>query len=114
MPTSAGAAPYFSAALKGLVAAGDVKTGSGVLHTLELSNLDASAAWLQIFDAADHTSVVLGVTVPKLAIHLGASLDADSADLNFGFNLGLVFAVTTTALGAVSPVTGLAVDATYN
>lgn len=114
MPTSAGAAAFLANAYKGLAAAGDVKTGSGVLHTLELSNLDASAAWLQIFDAVDHNSVVLGVTVPKLSIHLGASLDADSADLNFGFNLGLVFAVTTTALGAVSPVTGITVDATYN
>lgn len=114
MPTSAGAAPFRAPAYKGLSATGNVKTGAGVLHTIELSNLDAAVAWLQIFDAADSTQIVLGTTVPKLSLHVAASADADSADLNMGFNLGLVFAVTTTDGGAISPATGLAVDATYN
>lgn len=114
MAVGDGSLAYRADPLKGLVAAGDVKTGGGVLHALELSNLDAAVAWLQIFDATDHTAVTLGTTVPKLSLHVAASADKGPHDLDFGFNSGLVFAVTTTDGGAVLPSTGLAVDATYS
>lgn len=81
---------------------------------LELSNLDAAIAWVQIFDAADQTAVVLGSTVPKLSLRVAASADADTDDVELGFNSGCVFAVTTTDGGAVSPVTGVTINATYN
>lgn len=102
------------AAVKGLGAGGDVKTSSrGVLHALDMSNLDAAVCYLQVFDAADHTAVTLGTTAPALVFHVPASGDKTPGILDFGFNNGLVVATTTTATGSTPPSTGLVVNITY-
>lgn len=120
MPENVGSgdAAYHNAALKGLGATGNVKGSSGVLHAAELHNLDAADAYLQVFDAVSNASVTLGVTVPNFSIHVGSSATAQAdktePDLEYGFNLGLVVAVTTTDGGSSSPATGLTVDLTYS
>lgn len=111
--TGAGNLAYRDTALKGLVAGGDVVTGNGVLHSIEALNLDAAVGWLQVFDAADHTHVTLGTTVPNLSFEWAASADRHIDDLDYGFNLGLVFAVTTTDGGSTGATTGFDISATY-
>lgn len=78
-----------------------VKTTTGYLHGLFVTNGDAAVRYLQVFNVAS-TDVTLGATVPYIVIPLAASA---SANVNF---LGGVFmtggiscACTTTANGAV-------------
>ena len=111
--TGQGHLAYRNTAVKGLAAGGDVVAGNGVMHTLELLNLDAAVAWLQVFDAVDHTHVTLGTTTPNLSFELATSAQRHLDDIGYGFNLGLVFAVTTTDGGSSSPSTGLDITATY-
>ena len=111
--TGQGHLAFRAAALKGLGSGGDVATGNGVLHSLEALNLDAAVAWLQVFDAADHTYVTLGTTVPALSFEWGSSAQRHLDDIGYGFNLGLVFAVVTADGGSSSPSTGLDISATY-
>jgi len=111
--TGAGSLPYRNAALKGLVAGGNVASGNGVLRTLEILNLDAAVGWLQVFDAASNASVTLGTTVPVLSFEVAASAQRHIDDIGYGYNLGLVFAVTTTDGGSTAATTGLDISATH-
>jgi hypothetical protein len=111
----AGEAAFHAAAYKGISASGNVKTSaSGVLHALDLHNLDATVAFLQVFDATSNAAVTLGTTVPNLSIAVPASGEKTEPDLEYGFNNGLVFAVTTTDGGLTAPATGLTVNATFS
>lgn len=72
-------------------------------------NTTASAAYLQIFDAATAAAVTVGTTVPTIVVTLAASASADVhvPDGGIIFENGIVVAGTTTATGN----TGAAVHA---
>jgi len=87
-----------------------VKTTTGYIHSIFVTNNDAAVRYLQIFNAAS-TAVILGTTVPYLVIPLASS---GSQNVNFVGGVfmaeGISCACTTAADGAV----GATVPATVN
>lgn len=95
-----GSQPFFNDAVAGTVV--NIKTnGQALLCGLKLVNTTAAAAYLQFFDAPA-ASVVLGTTVPKWVIRLGANESTNPSDLTppvAFLGTGLSCAGTTTPGG---------------
>jgi hypothetical protein len=95
-----GAFPFFNDNVAG--AAVNIKSnGMALLCGLKLINTTAAAAYLQVFDVPA-ASVVLGTTVPKFVVPLGASeiMSPESFEPPIQFTgTGLSIAGTTTAGG---------------
>lgn len=109
----AGGVPYRNGALK--AAPQLVKASAGTLDSLVAFNLDSSANWIQLFDAASAGSVTVGTTPPVLSIHIAASADRDEQlPTPLAFNNGLVIAATTTATGSTANTNGVDVEIVYN
>lgn len=82
-----------------------VRCAATMIHAI---NTTASAAYLQVFDAAAAADVTVGTTVPTLVVTLAASASADIHVAEGAlFENGIVVAGTTTATGN----TGAAVHA---
>jgi len=105
-----GSTPYFNSAL--LAAPASIKAASGSLFGLNVSNLNASVEYIQVFDAA---SVTVGTTAPiqSFAIPASGSLNLSFGEYGIAFSNAIQVAATTTATGAVAPGTGLVVNAQY-
>ena len=92
-----------------VVATVELAVGHAVaLHALEVQNPNGSDGWLQLFDAAAAADVTIGTTAPKqsyLIPNNGAN-DKAFGDNPIGFELGLCYAVTTTATGLTALGTG--------
>lgn len=102
---------YFADQLKaGAVDVGD----SPRIRLLRVVNLDATVAYLQFY-AKPAGGVVVGTTPPVWQVAIGKSdsivlsFEDDPVPLASG-KPGLSMAATTTAGGAIAPVTGLAVS----
>jgi hypothetical protein len=82
----------------------------GTLSWLYAYNPNASAVFVQLFDAATPGAVTPGTTAPKLSLGIPAS---DSVALNASdiagtvFENGIVACATTTATGGTAPSTAL-------
>ena len=77
--------------------------GRVVLTAVRAINLTAADAYLQIFDAAAITDVVVGTTIPTWAVQSDASDPSVGDGLPNGglvFLLGIVVASTTTSTGS--------------
>lgn len=69
-----------------------------------IDNPNASAVYLQVFDAASVSAVTLGTTVPKLSFSIPANAAANlDSSRGIRFINGIVIAFTTTRTGNTSP-----------
>lgn len=104
-----GSQPFFNDAVAGTVV--NIKSnGLALLCGLKLVNTTAAAAYLQFFDAPA-ASVVLGTTVPKWVIRLGASETTNPSDLTPPVQFlgtGLSCAGTTTPTGSTGAAISVA------
>lgn len=83
-----------------------------------LQNTNASAVWVQLFNAATAGAVTVGTTPATRHILLPASASVvvkPSSDTEFGypFSAGLVAAATTTATGSTAPGAAIYVSFQY-
>jgi len=79
------------------------KKGRCVVTAVRAINTTAATAYTQIFDAAAITDVTVGTTVPTWVVRSAANDPSDGDGLpTYGivFELGVVAASTTTALGS--------------
>ena len=94
-------------------------TGNKTLYFLEVSNIDATDAFVQLFDAAAAADVTLGTTTPTLApfIPAGNATNRGAMDKMFedglDFQKGICYAVTTTATGNTAGATAAVLNAGY-
>lgn len=78
-----------------------VQTGSTLLGYLNVHNPDASAAHLQLFNAAAAADVTLGTTVPDLSLQIAAGGDREPVLISpILFELGLVIAASVEPQGS--------------
>lgn len=109
--------PYFDA--DGDNTAQTVKTTGGRIHYLEVSNPNATDAYIQFYDAAAG-SVTVGTTTPVQSFLVPAGDGTKDAGtektFNFPwkFNDAITYACTTTATGSTDPTTGLVVNILYS
>ena len=95
-----------------------MKAGMGRLHFLEVSNINAADAYLQLFDVLA-ANVTVGTTTPKMTLLVpkGDGANRGAMDVTFdppvNFDVGITYACTTTATGNGDPTTGLVVNAGY-
>jgi hypothetical protein len=96
-----------------------LKASAGRLYKLQVSNINTTDAFIQLFDAATG-SVTVGTTTPKLSflVPKGNGVDYGSLDIDFGdigitFATAITYAATTTPTGAGDPTTGLTFNAIY-
>ena len=114
---SAGASMHFDA--DGDNTAQAIKTASGKLWALEVSNPNSADAYLQLFDVATG-SVTVGTTVPALSLLVpaGDGTKDGAMDKNFPmsieFGTAITYACTTTPAGSGDPSTGLIVNAVFS
>jgi hypothetical protein len=90
--------------------AASVKAAPGSLYGYIIGNPNASACYLQVFNA---TSVTLGTTTPVLSIQLTASGGANVSFPPIAFGTGIMVAATQTATGSTTCTTGLTVNLLY-
>ena len=96
-----------------------LKTGHTALLSVEVENPNTSPVYLQLFDVAATTSVTLGSTTPTVSrmVPAGAGGGVNSArliEIPTGFTNGCVYAITTTATGAVAPTSVCLLNFTYH
>lgn len=106
-------ATFFNSAFK--VGATAVKTNSGHIFAISLKNLDATDAYIQMFDLAT-TSVTLGTTAPKLSFWVPASGAYDLSltnDSKIDFKVAITIASSTAATGSTAPTTGIVTNIIY-
>ena len=95
-----------------------VKAAAGKLYGLEVSNPNATDAWIQLFDVAAG-SVTVGTTTPNQSylVPAGNGVDYGGMDKDFtipiNFVTAITYACTTTPTGAGNPTIGLIVNARY-
>lgn len=90
-----------------------VRTTSGYLHFLEVSNPNGTDAFIQLFDAATG-DVSVGTTTPALSLLVPANGAMDKHfPVPMKFETAITYACTTTATGSGDPTTGLVVNAGY-
>ena len=90
---------YFDGSLDNTLTA--VKSGATYLYTLEIDNADSAKRYLQLFDAAATGDGTLGTTTPSYVIGLAsAAMKSVSFCIPMKFELGLVYAMTTTDTGS--------------
>lgn len=77
-----------------------VKSGKIEVDVVHAINTVAAASYLQCFDAAAAADVTVGTTLPRVVLKSAASDPADLLLDGCVFQLGLVVASTTTALGS--------------
>ena len=113
MPVFAGT-PYYNSALTATKAV--VKASPGRILGCHISNVNANAMYVQMFDALT-AGVTVGVTTPTnvLMVPGGSAAAPGGVDTAFGtdglrYTTGIVIAATTTIGGAVAPGTGLTVN----
>jgi len=93
-----------------------IKTDSGYLFFVQLSNIDSAGYFLQLFDAAVG-DVTLGTTTPTLSLPVppGDATDEGASIHEFDppirFKTAITYAVTTTAGGSTGPTTALTMNA---
>ena len=108
--------PFFDASADATVA--NLKTTSGLVFFIELSNIDNADYFLQLFDALA-ADVTLGTTTPNLSLLIpaGDSTFRGAMDKVFSpplkFETAISYGVTTTATGSTGPTTALAMNAVY-
>lgn len=107
--------PYFNNAVNATYAT--IKGSTGKLGGISVSNVNATDAWLQIFNS---TAPTVGTTTPTFSflIPKGDGSARGTYDIAFGadgctFATGITIAGTTTSTGNTSPGTGLTVNAWY-
>lgn len=107
--------PSFAAALAGTVTAIRA-SGQAQLGGVTCYNPNASAAYVQVFDAATAAAVTLGTTASTLSIGIPPSLSGSFVPGTNGvhFASGIQWAATTTPTGSTPPSTGLACNALYD
>jgi hypothetical protein len=76
-----------------------VKSGKIDVDLVHAINTVAAASYLQLFDAAAAADVTVGTTLPHVVLKSAASDPADLLLDGCVFQLGVVVASTTTALG---------------
>jgi hypothetical protein len=76
-----------------------VKSGKITVDMVHAVNTTGAAAYLQIFDAAAAADVTVGTTLPMIVVKSAASDPAEILLDGCVFQLGVVVASTTTALG---------------
>ena len=103
------ATPHFDADADNSVQT--IKASPGQLHLLEVTNLNASAAYVQLFDASAPT---VGTTTPTLSFYVPASGAMDKCfTVPIDFAVAIKYACTTTATGSTDPAVGLVLNATF-
>lgn len=109
--------PHFDA--DGDNTAQSVKTTSGRIHYLEVSNPNTSDAYIQFFDKAT-SGVTVGTTTPiqSFLVPAATGSNAGATEKTFAFpwkfNTAITYACTTTAAGNTDPSTGLVVNILYS
>jgi hypothetical protein len=89
-----------------------VKAGRSDLFAIAVDNEDASARYVQLFDAVAAASVTLGSTAPTHSFRVPASGSfVFTPPKAWPFQLGVVIAVTTTRAGATAVTTPANVNA---
>lgn len=89
-----------------------VKQSRTNVYYLNLSNINTSNAFLQLFDTND--AVTLGTTVPSMTLLIPASGGYDAYfPVPMTFNKGLLIACTTTFNGSTAPTTGIVTNIGY-
>lgn len=90
--------------------------GSPVIQLISInaSNPNTSAVYVQVFDAATAGAVTLGTTAPTFwyAIPAGGVLDKDPV-APYVFASGIVVAVTTTPTGNTAPSSAVPISLLY-
>ena len=95
-----------------------IKNNPGRLHYIEVSNINAADAFLQLFDALA-VNVTVGTTTPKQSFLVPKGNGTDRGAMNWvfdppiEFSIGITYACTTTATGNGDPTTGLVVNVGY-
>ena len=77
-----------------------VKAGKIEVDIVHAVNTAAAASYLQLFDAAAAADVTVGTTLPRVVLKSAANDPAELLLDGCVFQLGLVVASTTAALGA--------------
>lgn len=90
-----------------------VNSGATELRFMTIENPGANKAYLQIFDAADDSSVSLGSDDPKMSFVIPAGGAYELPLIPLKFASGLVIAATTTPKGALEPTSDLIVNAAF-
>lgn len=105
--------PGETAALSTTVTA--IKANPGQLAILNCYNPNATATYVQIFDALT-ANVTLGTTTPKLVLGLPPTNAnaVDDSPVGFQFFTGISYAATTTATGSTAPGTAVVCSYGYN
>lgn len=107
--------PYFDS--DGDNTAQTMKGSAGNLYFLEVSNPNASDAYIQLFDESG--SITVGTTTPKLSFLVPAGDGTKDGAMDKVFTIPIAFAnsikyaCTTTATGSTDPTTGLIVNGGY-
>lgn len=103
------ATPYFDGDADNTVQT--IKASGGQLYALEVQNPNATAAYLQLFDAS---APVVGTTTPVQSFYVPASGGMDkSFAIPIEFGTAIKYACTTTATGNTDPLVGLVLNAAY-
>lgn len=93
-----------------------ISSTPGLLYMLEVSNINAADAYIQLYDSASPT---VGTTTPALSflVPSGDGTIHGAMDKVFAipvrFENCIKYACTTTATGSGDPTTGLVVNALY-
>ena len=96
-----------------------IKAKPGRIHYIEVSNINAVDAYLQLFDVAAG-SVTVGTTTPmqSFLVPKGDGANRGAMDRVFDppidFQIAMTYACTTTATGNGDPTTGLIVNIGYD
>lgn len=94
--TTAGSNDSFTLIGAGTTNATLVKAGSGLLKSIQASNINAAVRYLKVYDKATAPTVGTDVPILTLALPQGAgAVPFIMPDLNIGFQRGLGIALTT-------------------
>jgi hypothetical protein len=109
--TAAGASTIFSASFTTTVQV--IRNGGGIIRSVELGNVNGSAVYYQFFNLPA-AQVVLGTTVPYMAVYVPASSAVHFQDVSgIAFPIGISVACTTTRTGNTAPGSACDGNVTY-
>lgn len=104
-----GATPFFDSSVNN--ADQTMKAGAGTIYALEVSNPNATACYLQLFD---HAAPTVGTTVPVQSLFVPGSGANDKVfPVGLKFATAIHYAGTTTATGSGNPAVALILSAAY-
>ena len=96
-----------------------IKAGAGQLIMLEVSNINAADAFVQLFDLATG-DVTVGTTTPRLSFLVPAGdgsvyghMEKIFIAVPISFEVAITYACTLTPTGSGGPTTGLTFNALY-